>query len=137
MWEIKSKNNVVKAIPSTKPEYNGEWMGECYVSVTIESPTPVDFEIGDYLIYRGERFEINYNPGKIKSAPRFAKGDAFKYENVKFNSLADELTRCDFLDVVLNDNQLHFTGLPKFSLDRKSTRLNSSHSDRSRMPSSA
>ena len=115
MWEIKSKNNVVKAIPSTKPEYNGEWMGECYVSVTIESPTPVDFEIGDYLIYRGERFEINYNPGKIKSAPRFAKGDAFKYENVKFNSLADELTRCDFLDVVLNDNQLHFTGLPKFS----------------------
>lgn len=114
MWEIKGKDNVVKAIPSTKPEYNGVWMEECYVTVNVESPTPVNFEIGDYIIYRGERFEINYDPGKIKCAPRFAKGDAFRYENIKFNSLADELTRCDFLDVVLNDNQLHFTGLPKF-----------------------
>lgn len=115
MWEIKGKNNVVKAIPSTKPEYNGVWMEECYVTVNVESPTPVNFEIGDYLIYRGERFEINYDPGKIKYTPQFVKGDAFKYENIKFNSLADELTRCDFLDVVLEDNQLHFTGLPKFS----------------------
>lgn len=115
MWEIKGKDNQTKAIPSTKPEYNGEWMGESYVTVSVESPVPVNFEIGDYLIYRGERFEINYDPGKIKSAPQFVKGDAFKYENIKFNSLADELTRCDFLDVVLEDNQLHFTGLPKFS----------------------
>lgn len=114
MWEIKGKDNVVKAIPSTKPEYNGVWMEQCYVTVNVESPTPIDFEIGDYIIYRNERFEINYDPGKIKCAPPYAKGDAFKYENIKFNSLADELTRCDFLDVVLNDNQLHFTGLPKF-----------------------
>lgn len=114
MWEIKGKDNTVKSTVNAL-EYNGEWMGECYVSVTVESPEPVNFEIGDYLMYRGERFEINYDPGKIKSAPRFAKGDAFKYENIKFNSLADELTRCDFLDVVLADNQLHFTGLPKFS----------------------
>lgn len=113
-WDIKGKDNQTKATVYTL-EYNGEWMGEVYVSVTIESPTPIDFAIGDYLIYRGERFEINYDPGKIKSAPQYAKGDAFKYENVKFNSLADELTRCDFLDIVLNDNSLHFTGLPKFS----------------------
>lgn len=113
-WDIKGKDNTVKATVYAL-EYNGEWMGESYVSVTIESPTPIAFAIGDYLMYRGERFEINYDPGKIKSAPQFAKGDAFKYENVKFNSLSDELTRCDFLDVVLGDNQLHFTGLPKFS----------------------
>ena len=114
MWEIKGKDNQVKATVGSL-EYNGEWMGESYVTVTVESPAPVNFEIGDYIIYRDERFEINYDPGKIKSAPRYAKGDAFKYENIKFNSLADELTRCDFLDIVLNDNQLHFTGLPKFS----------------------
>lgn len=114
MWEIKGKDNQTKATVYAL-EYNGEWMGESYVSVTIESPTPIAFAIGDYLMYRSERFEINYDPGKIKSAPQFAKGDAFKYENIKFNSLADELTRCDFLDVVLEDNQLHFTGLPKFS----------------------
>ncbi|MBD5302341.1 MAG: hypothetical protein HDS16_05015 [Bacteroides sp.] len=113
-WEIKNKNNEVK-FEVEKVEHNDEWMQGCYVTVKIESPAPINFQIGDYLIYRGERFEINYDPGKIKSAPRFEKGDAFRYENVKFNSLADELTRCDFLDVVLNDNQLHFTGLPKFS----------------------
>ena len=112
-WEIKSKNNDVK-FEVEKVEYDDEWMQERYVTVSIESPVPINFQIGDYLIYRWERFEINYDPGKIKSAPRFEKGDAFRYENVKFNSLADELTRCDFLDVVLNDNQLHFTGLPKF-----------------------
>lgn len=114
MWEIKGKNNTIKAIPSTKPEYNGVWMEQSYVTVNVESPTPIDFEIGDWLMYRDERFEINYDPGKIKCAPPYSKGDAFKYEGIKFNSLADELTRCDFLDVVLNDNQLHFTGLPKF-----------------------
>lgn len=114
MWEIKGKNNQTKTTVYAL-EYNGIWMGECYVTATIESPTPIDFAIGDYLMYRGERFEINYDPGKIKSAPQFTKGDAFKYESVKFNSLSDELTRCDFLDVVLGDNQLHFTGLPKFS----------------------
>ncbi len=113
MWEIKGKDNQVKATINSL-EYNGEWMGESYVTVTVESPAPVNFEIGDYIIYRDERFEINYDPGKIKSAPRYEKGDAFKYENIKFNSLADELTRCDFRDVVLQDNNLHFTSLPKF-----------------------
>lgn len=113
-WDIKGKDNHTKATVHAL-EYNGEWMGQCYVSISVESPEPISFAIGDYIIYRGERFEINYDPGKIKSAPQFTKGDAFKYENVKFNSLSDELTRCDFLDVVLGDNQLHFTGLPKFS----------------------
>lgn len=113
-WEVKGKDNQTKATVGSL-EYNGEWMGERYVSVTVESPAPIKFAIGDYLMYRGERFEINYDPSKIKSAPQYARGDAFKYDSVKFNSLADELTRCDFLDVVIGDNQLHFTGLPKFS----------------------
>lgn len=114
MWEIKGKDNQVKATVGSL-EYNGEWMGECYVTTTIESPVPINFIIGDWLEYRGERFEINYDPSVIKSAPRNAKGDAFKYENIKFNSLADELTRCDFLDVVINDNNIHHTTLPVFS----------------------
>ena len=112
-WEIKGKNDVVKAIINSL-EYNGKWMEERYVSATIDLPVPIDFAIGDYLIYRGERFEINYDPGKIKSAPPEKKGDGFKYENVKFNDLSDELTRCEFLDVVPNDNLLHYTSLPKF-----------------------
>lgn len=114
MWEIKGKNNQTKAIIHAL-EYNGEWMNESYVTTTIQSPTPIKFAIGDWLSYRGERFETNYDPGKVKTAEQFQSGSSFIYENIKFNSLADELTRCDFLDYVLNDNQFHFTGLPKFS----------------------
>lgn len=33
---------------------------------------------------------------------------------MKFNALQDELARAEFLDVVLNDNELHYTSLPKF-----------------------
>ena len=32
----------------------------------------------------------------------------------KYNSLSDELARAEFLDVVLNDNELHYTALPVF-----------------------
>lgn len=94
--------------------YNGEWMGECSVSVSIENEAPIDFEIGDYLIYRNERFELNYDPGKAKQGRKNALGNSFKYQDIKFNSLSDELARAEFLDVVLNDNELHYTALPVF-----------------------
>lgn len=94
--------------------YDGEWMGECSVSVSIENEAPIDFEIGDYLIYRNERFELNYDPGKAKQGRKNALGNSFKYQDIKFNSLSDELTRAEFLDVVLNDNELHYTALPVF-----------------------
>lgn len=95
-------------------KYDGEWMGECSVSVSIENEALIDFEIGDYLIYRNERFELNYDPGKAKQGRKNALGNSFKYQDVKFNSLSDELARADFLDVVLNDNELHYTALPVF-----------------------
>lgn len=98
-----------------KLEYSGTFMGECSVTMDITSPTPIDFHIGDYVEYRGERFEINYDPSVIKTARRETVGDAFKYENIKFNSLSDELVRADFLDYVSNDNNIHFTALPSFS----------------------
>ena len=94
--------------------YDGEWMGECSVSVSIENEAPIDFEIGDYLIYRNERFELNYDPGKAKQGRKNALGNSFKYQDIKFNSLSDELARAEFLDVVLNDNELHYTALPVF-----------------------
>lgn len=95
-------------------KYDGEWMGECSVSVSIENEAPIDSEIGDYLIYRNERFELNYDPGKAKQGRKNALGNSFKYQDVKFNSLSDELARAEFLDVVLNDNELHYTALPVF-----------------------
>ena len=96
-------------------EYNGSWMGECFVTASFKSPAPISFKIGDYLIYRGEVFEINYDPGKIKQSRRNEYGEAFIYENVKFNAKQDELVRTEFLDIVLHDNQIHYTSLTKFS----------------------
>lgn len=109
---LRDTNGKEISVPSLK--YDGEWMGECSVSVSIENEAPIDFEIGDYLIYRNERFELNYDPGKAKQGRKNALGNSFKYQVVKFNSLSDELARAEFLDVVLNDNELHYTALPVF-----------------------
>ena len=96
--------------------YSGEWMGECAVTTDIKSAAPIDFAIGDRLIYRGETFTLNYDPGKAKQGRRDVVGDAFKYEGVKWSAQSDEMAQVDFLDVVLNSrNDLHYTALPSFS----------------------
>ena len=119
-------------------EYSGSWMGECFVTITFNSPVPISFKIGDYLTYRGEIFEINYDPGKIKQSRRNEHGEAFVYNNVKFNAKQDELARTEFLDIVLHDNNIHYTSLTKFSfyasslddlLDRIQANLNEQWGD--------
>lgn len=95
-------------------EYSDSWMGECFVTINFKHEVPINFQIGDYIVYRGERFELNYEPGKDKQARPGTYGDGFIYDSVKFNALQDELSRAEFLDVVLNDNELHYTALPKF-----------------------
>lgn len=119
-YKIYHKNGSILADANGKEievhsiEYNGTWMGECFVTATFENEAPIYFSIGDYIVYRNERFEINYDPGKIKCSSRNTYGGAFKYDNVKFNALSDELVRCDMLDLVLYDNNLHYTALPQF-----------------------
>lgn len=120
-WKLYHKDNTPlrdtngKEISVRSLTYDGEWMGECSVSVPIENEAPIGFSIGDYLIYRNERFELNYDPGKIKQGRKNALGDSFKYSDIKLNSLSDELAKAEFLDVVLNDEaQLHYTALPDF-----------------------
>lgn len=95
-------------------EYSDSWMGECFVTINFKHEVPINFQIGDYIAYRGERFELNYEPGKDKQARPDTYGEGFIYDSVKFNALQDELARAEFLDVVLNDNELHYTALPKF-----------------------
>lgn len=116
-WTIYGKDGVVKhesvtnydnngkQVWADKLEYKGTRMGERFLAVTVKAPYPIDFSIGDYIIYRGERFEINYDPAVIKKARRGTYGEGFSYDNIKFNSLADELVRCDFLDIVLPDSE--------------------------------
>lgn len=95
-------------------EYNGTWMGERFLSVTIKSPSTLNLVTGCYIEYRGERYELNYNPKPTMIAKAYTRGDGFSYDNVKFNSLAYELVRCRFEDYVLNDNEI-FTSKPIFS----------------------
>ena len=95
-------------------EYSDSWMGECFLTINFKHEVPINFQIGDYIVYRGERFELNYEPGKDKQARPDTYGEGFIYDSVKFNALQDELARAEFLDVVLNDNELHYTALPKF-----------------------
>ena len=132
------KDETNNDITTRSIEYNGSWMGECYVTITLKSASPILFKIGDYLTYRGEIFEINYDPSVIKQSRRNEYGESFVYENIKFNAKQDELARTEFLDIVLHDNQLHYTSLAKFAfyvsslddlLDRIQANLNEQWGD--------
>lgn len=121
-WKIYHKNGEPltdangKEVEIHSLTYDGEWMGECAVTMDIENEAPIAFEVGDWLEYRGERFTLNYDPGKVKLGRRNALGNSFKYGSVKWNALSDEMARAEFLDVVLGkDNQMHYTALPDFT----------------------
>ena len=110
---VYSKDGTQKAIISSL-EYQGVFMGLSCLSVTIKSPVPVAFANGDYIDYRGDRFTLRYLPALRKQSAPMRYGEAFVYEGIVFYSDTDDLTRCDFLDVVLSDNKMHFTSLPTF-----------------------
>ena len=120
VWKIYHKDGTIlkdangNNIDIRNLEYSDAWMGECYLTVTFRHETPIVFMMGDYIIYRNEKFVLNYEPGKDKKARINTCGDGFVYDSVKFNSLQNELSDAEFLDVVLNDNELHYTVLPKF-----------------------
>lgn len=96
-------------------EYSGQAMGECSLTVTVKSPVPIAWAFGDYIDYRSERFTMNYDPTVKKISSRGTYLEGFTYDSIKFNAPSDELTRADFLDVVLADNNIHYTSLPSFS----------------------
>ena len=100
-------------------EYSGKWMGDCFVTVSFKSAYPIDFQIGDYIVYRGERFTINYDPTVVKKSSRGTYGEGFTYDSVKFNALSNELTDAKFHDWVLSDNKIHYSSLPNFSFYAK------------------
>lgn len=120
VWKIYHKDGTIlkdangNNIDIRSLEYSDAWMGECYLTVTFRHETPIVFMMGDYIIYRNEKFVLNYEPGKDKKARINTCGDGFVYDSVKFNSLQNELSDAEFLDVVLNDNELHYTAMPKF-----------------------
>ena len=108
-----------KVVEQDTLEYSGKWMGDCFITVSFKSAYPIDFQIGDYIIYRGERFTINYDPTVVKKSSRGTYGEGFTYDSVKFNALSNELTDAKFHDWVLSDNKIHYSSLPNFSFYAK------------------
>lgn len=95
--------------------YNGTWMGECFLSVTVRSASPIGFSIGDYIIYRNEKFVLNNVPSVSKKSRSNTYGEGFCYDQMKFSSLSTELSYIKFRDIVLHDNLTHYSSLPRFS----------------------
>ena len=66
-----------KVVEQDTLEYSGKWMGDSFVTVSFKSAYPIDFQIGDYIVYRGERFTNNYDPTVVKKSSRGTNGEGF------------------------------------------------------------
>lgn len=98
-----------------KLKYNGSFGKPSYVEFgTIASPTPIDFQVGDYVDYSrtGFRYKLYNIPTLEKSARRGQAGDAFVYKNVQFHCATKDLEIALFRDVVMYDNGIHFSSIP-------------------------
>ena len=94
----------------------GNFMEVATIDATVKSPYPISFQIGDYVIfdYNGLKYTLYNIPPVKKQARSGSYGEAFTYD-VKFKADTEQLAQCPFLDIVPNDNNLHFTSLPSFS----------------------
>ena len=98
-------------------EYHGEWMGDEFVTVTVHSPEPVDFQIGDYLEYRNENFSILDDPNVIKKARSGSYQEGFTYENIKLYPESARMKHIAFNDYVLPDPDAPANKIPYSSLN--------------------
>ena len=94
----------------------GTFMEVAYIDATVKSPYPIQFEIGDYVIfdYNGLKYSLYSIPSVKKQARSGSYNEAFIYE-VKFKADTEQLAQCPLLDIVPSDNNIHFTSLPSFS----------------------
>jgi hypothetical protein len=105
-----------------KWEQSEAFMGDNFVTFSVESPAPIEWEIGDWCSFRGEIYSLNYIPTCTQVARIGESGKAYSYESVKMNSSSDELTRCEMLDVVHTSGMhsdiegTNYTGSSNFSL---------------------
>ena len=97
--------------------YTGSFMGVSQLSVDIVSPVPVNLEIGDYIVfsYDGIRYTIVDLPQVQKQSSSGSTGDAFIYNDIVFKSPIGLLAHIDYLDTVLNENNVHYSTLPVFT----------------------
>ena len=105
-----------------KWKFQDKMMGEQFVSFNVTSEKPIDWSVGDYCIFRGETYTLNYVPTVTQKSRTGERQDAYTYENVKFESRYEELTRCTMLDIIPTSDMhqailgTNYTGSSKFQL---------------------
>ena len=113
-WIIYDKTGEVERCTIKELEYNGSFMGERTVACSFESPSVINFAIGDHITYRGEEFYLDYEPSQTKSASLGSTLNAFKYDLI-FRTIDIELQNCQLLDYVPYGNDYHYQPNPSFS----------------------
>lgn len=100
------------------PTYHGTFLKPAYIEFSqIASPTLIPWEIGDYVDYTrtGYRYRLYSVPQPEKRAVATAAGDSFVYHDVQLYCASKDLEIAPFRDLVISDNQIHFTTLPSVS----------------------
>lgn len=119
-WKVYSKDGSVERCELKSLEYGGTAMGERAVTATFHHHSEVDFEVFDYIEYRGEKFEL-------EAVPTVKKVSSFEYiYELRFVSLKYELERCEMRDLVPYDNEVvyptpltfSFTGNVRYLTER-------------------
>lgn len=92
--------------------YSGVFMGECNVTATLKTDSPIPFDVGDNITFRGEVFTLNNKPTAKKVSKAGTYGEAFQYE-LLFRSTREDLLNCSFMDHVVDDNLVHYSNFNK------------------------
>ncbi len=109
----KSDDSIVRY--EGKPRYIGTYLKPSHLEFNeIASPTPIDWEVGDYVDYprTGMRYRLYSIPQASKNANKGTCGGAFTYTGVQFHAATKELEIALFRDIVSNDNNIHFSTSP-------------------------
>jgi hypothetical protein len=131
VWKVYSKDGGIERCVLHAVEYGGTYMGERAVTATLTSHCEVEFGVFDYIIYRGEKFEI-------EAIPTVKKVSSFEYiYELRFVSLKYELERCEMRDLVPYDNDVvyptpltfSFTGNVRYLTERIQACLDSLYGD--------
>ena len=97
-------------------------VGGQYITFSIESEVPIQFTVGDYCEYRGQSYFLNNLPSVSQIAKPKQIGNAFKYENVKLESVSNDLGRIMLLDITPTTGEYvaaldtNYTGSAQFQL---------------------
>lgn len=119
-FTVYSKDGQTVRCVLDKLEYTGVFMAERACTSTFISDAKINFDVFDYIDYRGERFELELLPTVKKISKH-----QYIYD-LNFVSLKYELERCMMRNIVPSDNGIvyptplvvEFTGTVKYLAER-------------------